>query len=146
MSTAPDGQHVRYGSEGSAVLARPLRIRRPVEHRTIVRSGRRAAVGVVTVHLLHTVDGPARAGLVVGKNVGNSVARHRVSRRLRHLLGDRLVSLAPGTLVIVRAGAGAAAPGANLDGDLDGALWRAARAGTATRRRGQVRSRPDARP
>lgn len=45
----------------------------------------------------------ARAGFVVPKTVGNSVIRHRVVRRLRHLVGNHLRSLPPGALVVVRA-------------------------------------------
>lgn len=66
--------------------------------------------------------GPARAGLVVGKAVGNAVTRHRVSRQLRHLLADRVAVLPPGSLVVVRAGTAAAS--ADLAADLDAALGR----------------------
>ena len=45
----------------------------------------------------------ARAGFVVGKAVGNSVVRHRVTRRLRAVVGAELHRL-PGTAdLVVRA-------------------------------------------
>ncbi|WP_084588166.1 ribonuclease P protein component [Corynebacterium auriscanis] len=48
-----------------------------------------------------------RVGLVVSKAVGNAVARHRVSRQLRHAVRDALVDLewqcAPGTTIVLRA-------------------------------------------
>jgi len=70
-------------------------------------------------------DRPARAGLVVGRGVGPAVVRHRVSRRLRHLLRPRLEALPPGTDLVIRAQAAAAdATSAELGEDLDAALAR----------------------
>ncbi len=55
-------------------------------------------------------DGPpttdphaVRVGFVVSKQVGNSVVRSRVQRRLRHLLAHRIEDLPPGHDVVVRA-------------------------------------------
>ena len=42
-------------------------------------------------------------GLVVSKAVGNSVARNRVKRRLRHQVRPVLDRLPPGTRLVVRA-------------------------------------------
>lgn len=68
---------------------------------------------------------PARVGFVVSRAVGGSVVRHRVQRRLRHLVRDRLDRLAPGTLLVVRALPPAAtATSAELADDLDAALGR----------------------
>ncbi|MBP2475527.1 ribonuclease P protein component [Crossiella equi] len=59
----------------------------------------------------------------MSKAVGNSVVRHRVSRRLRHLVRDRLDRLPPGSALVVRAlPASADATSAQLGGDLDSAL------------------------
>lgn len=92
----------------------------------------------MTVHLVSVASGPgrpsgaqlatgtSRAGLVVGKAVGNAVTRHRVSRQLRHLLADRVQALPAGSLLVVRAGATAST--ADLEGELDAALSRLARA------------------
>ena len=44
-----------------------------------------------------------RAGFVVGKAVGGSVARHRVSRRLRALVRDQLHRLPATADLVVRA-------------------------------------------
>lgn len=106
------------------MLPRPLRVSRTADHRLVLRQGRRARAGSLTVHLLtRSGDGPARCGLVVGRAVGNSVLRHRVSRQLRALLADRVSTLPSASMVIVRAGPGAA--GTQLAGDLDAALRRA---------------------
>ena len=49
-----------------------------------------------------TVGGP-RAGFVVGRAVGNSVVRHRVTRRLRAAVRDELDRLPAGADLVVRA-------------------------------------------
>lgn len=48
------------------------------------------------------VGGP-RFGLVVSKAVGNSVIRHRVSRRLRHIAAEMIDELDSDLLVVIRA-------------------------------------------
>ncbi|MBB4969286.1 ribonuclease P protein component [Saccharothrix violaceirubra] len=66
---------------------------------------------------------PSKVGFVVSKAVGNSVVRHRVSRRLRHVLRDRILRLPEGTSLVVRALAPAAtASSADLAQDFDAAL------------------------
>ena len=45
----------------------------------------------------------ARAGFVVGKAVGNSVVRHRVTRRLRAVVGAELHRLPASADLVVRA-------------------------------------------
>ncbi|MEU4442605.1 ribonuclease P protein component [Actinosynnema sp. NPDC050801] len=69
-----------------------------------------------------TLD-PSKVGFVVSKAVGNSVVRHRVSRKLRHVVRERLDALPPGTSLVVRALAPSAdADSAELGRDLDAAL------------------------
>jgi ribonuclease P protein component len=66
---------------------------------------------------------PPRAGFVVSRAVGGSVVRHRVVRRLRHLVRERLAALPPGSRLVVRALPPAAdAPSSVLAADLDSAL------------------------
>ncbi|GAA4433055.1 hypothetical protein GCM10023148_38740 [Actinokineospora soli] len=72
-----------------------------------------------------TDPGSPRVGFVVSKAVGNSVVRHRVTRRLRHVVRDRLGTLPPGSALVVRALPRAAdATSAELGADLDAALRR----------------------
>jgi ribonuclease P protein component len=67
---------------------------------------------------------PSRVGFIVSKAVGSAVVRHRVTRRLRHLMRDRIAAVPAGTLVVVRALPPAAiASSCDLGGDLD-ALFR----------------------
>jgi ribonuclease P protein component len=68
---------------------------------------------------------------VVGRTVGGAVVRHRVQRRLRHLMRGRLAALPGGALVVVRAlPASAGASSAALDNDLGAALRRLTGAGS----------------
>jgi ribonuclease P protein component len=48
-------------------------------------------------------DASTKAGLIINKTVGGSVARHRVARQIRHALRDQLDFLPPGAHVVVRA-------------------------------------------
>jgi len=111
------------------VLAAAHRLRASAEFTETVRRGRRAGRPLLSVHLLLTPDGaPARVGLVVSKGVGGSVVRHRVSRRLRHLLRDHVAGLPAGARLVVRAApAAASATSADLGADLDAALLRVTR-------------------
>ncbi len=116
------------------MLPRAARLHRSADFTEVVRRGRRASRATLTVHLLAPGDEPApgatgaRAGLVVSKAVGGSVVRSTVSRRLRHLLRDRLPALPSGSRLVVRAApAAATASSAVLAADLDAALSRAQR-------------------
>ncbi|WP_103502650.1 MULTISPECIES: ribonuclease P protein component [Streptomyces] len=108
------------------------RLRRREDFTAAVRGGRRSGRRTLVVHLNdrnphgtgESIPSP-RAGFVVSKAVGNAVVRHRVQRRLRHLIRERLTVLPAGSLVVVRAlpGAGEAAS-KQLARDLDAALER----------------------
>ena len=93
-----------------------------------IRQGRRAGSRSLVVHLgAEAAPGqvPPKAGLVVGKAVGNAVHRNRVKRRLRHLLRDRLPAVPSGAHLVVRALPPAAeATSAQLAAELDRALGR----------------------
>ena len=75
--------------------------------------------------------GGPRAGFVVGKAVGNSVVRHRVTRRLRAVVLDQLDRLPPTADLVVRARPEAAeATSADLRRDLSAGLDRVLRVRT----------------
>ncbi|WP_138757161.1 ribonuclease P protein component [Modestobacter altitudinis] len=117
------------------MLPAQARLRRRPEFTAVVRSGRRAGRPTLVLHYLPErpavrsggpLDPPAgpRAGFVVGRTVGNSVCRHRVTRQLRHLLGAQLHRLPPTADLVVRArpeaaDAGSAVLGRDLDAGLD---------------------------
>lgn len=109
------------------MLPASARLTRRDDFAVTVRRGRRAGQGTVVVHLAHAADssGVPRVGFVVGRTVGNAVVRHRVQRRLRHLMRARLDRLPRGALVVVRAlPAAAHASSAALGADVDAALSR----------------------
>jgi ribonuclease P protein component len=99
------------------VLPARARLRRRPEFTTVVRSGRRAGRPTMVLHFLPerpertgggsatSLEPPrvARAGFVVGKAVGNSVVRHRVTRRLRAVVGAELHRLPVTADLVVRA-------------------------------------------
>lgn len=89
-----------------------------------MRRGRRVSSTHLVLHFITRPEPSApRAGFVVGKVVGNSVARHRVIRQLRHLMAPHLAGFPPGTDVVVRGLAGADA--CDLAGELERMLVKA---------------------
>jgi ribonuclease P protein component len=111
-------------------------MRRSTDFSSVVRDGRRARHGHLVVHFSPrpaesvSTDGTAAPliGLVVSKSVGNSVLRHRVSRRLRAQLQQRLDALPDGSRTVVRALPQAStATSDQLGVDLDRAFARTAR-------------------
>ncbi|GAB2979605.1 ribonuclease P protein component [Amycolatopsis acidiphila] len=110
------------------MLPAAARLRRSEDFREVMRRGSRAGRRRLVVHALPARDPSAsssRAGFVVSKAVGNSVVRHRVARRLRHLVAARLGTVPPGSSLVVRALPPAAtASSADLGADLDAALKR----------------------
>jgi ribonuclease P protein component len=118
------------------VLPALHRLTRGDDLRRVSRRGRRSGGTTLVVHVLLAGDqaavGPTRVGFVVSRAVGNSVHRHRVLRRLRHLCVERLASLPPGGEIVVRALAPADRAsyqelGVELDRCLGRALHEAAR-------------------
>jgi ribonuclease P protein component len=116
------------------VLPAGSRLTRREEFTSAVRGGRRVGRPRLVVHLHVPVSAPEpadaapRAGFVVSRAVGGSVVRHRVVRRLRHLVRPRLPLLPAGSQLVVRAlPASADAPSAVLAADLDDGLRSALR-------------------
>lgn len=111
------------------MLSARNRMRQSRDFAETTRQGVRGSSSTVVVHLnVNLIEGPPLVGFVVSKAVGNSVVRHRVQRRLRHIVRERVNELAAGTRIVVRALPGAAgATFASLQEDLDHALAAAQR-------------------
>jgi len=110
------------------VLPAASRLTHRDDFAAVMRRGRSSGRSRLVVHLHRAGQGQRpRAGFVVSKAVGNAVVRHRVTRRLRHLVAPRLAELPADSLLVVRAlppasSAASAELGADLDAALRGAL------------------------
>ncbi len=124
------------------------RLTRGHEFSLALRHGVRAGRPCLVVHLVAPRDGavvtdplaqlrptdPPRVGFVVSRAVGGSVVRHRVQRRLRHLVLPLLPDLPGGALVVVRAlPSSASRSSAELGSDLVPALRSCLRKAAAVR-------------
>ncbi len=104
------------------MLPRPQRLHRSVDFDTVVRKGARKGSRTMVVHAhvdtAHSRVGGPRFGLIVSKAVGDSVTRHRVSRRLRHIAAELLADTDPDMKIVIRANrASVDAPYRDLLGD-----------------------------
>lgn len=120
------------------MLPSPHRLRLSSDFRAVMRGGVRTGRPCCVVHALaHEPDvertsGP-RFGLVVSKAVGNSVVRHRMSRRLRHICAE----LASGEYIDIDFVVRALPPSVDADPD----RLRAEVIGAAERAAGKARRR-----
>jgi ribonuclease P protein component len=118
------------------VLSADARLRTGADFAAVVKGGLRAGTRRLVIHLLPTRQQvPPRAGFVVSAKVGNSVVRHRVTRRLRPLVREQLGSLPVGTALVIRAlPAAATASSAELGVDLRSGLASAIRKAASSSR------------
>lgn len=87
------------------MLPAQYRMTRSAEFGITVSQGKKATQPDLVVYTRSDREGEPgpRIGLVVSKAVGNSVQRHRVSRRLRHAARNVLDDLEPADRVVIRA-------------------------------------------
>jgi len=88
---------------------RVQRLRGSKQFSQVFAQGRRFAVGQVVV-IVRRAPGPVRWGIVVGKRVGNAVARNRVKRRLRDIcrVADGMMRSGADVVVVAQPSAAAA--------------------------------------
>lgn len=81
------------------------RMRRSDDFRIVRRRGQKIVSECLIIHILQGVYGQEspRVGITVGKDCGNSVARHRLSRRIRGAIAQQIEVLPPGCGVVIRA-------------------------------------------
>jgi ribonuclease P protein component len=92
------------GSYPIPVLAKSARLTESADFARATKSGLRFSTQNFVGYLYPTnLDQPARAGLIISKNVGGSVTRHRIARKARHALRDVYSQLPTGGLLVVRA-------------------------------------------
>jgi ribonuclease P protein component len=88
------------------VLPARYRMTRSTDFGATVNQGMRAVQPDLVVHARrcdNSDQGDPKVGLVVAKTVGNSVQRHRVARRLRHVARSFVADLDPADRVVIRA-------------------------------------------
>jgi ribonuclease P protein component len=88
------------------VLPAQNRMTRSTEFGATVNQGVRAVQPDIVVHARRcggAGEAGPKVGLVVAKKVGNSVQRHRVARRLRHVARAVITELHPADRVVIRA-------------------------------------------
>lgn len=89
------------------MLSSQHRLRATTDFDAVMRRGRASRRPHVVVHvLLPATDAPlapARVGVAVSRAVGDSVTRHRVARRIRHVVADAMRAIPSGTRIVVRA-------------------------------------------
>ena len=86
------------------MLTKNARLTESADFARATKSGLRFSTPNFVGYLYQTnLDQPARAGLIISKNVGGSVIRHRIARKVRHTLQDQYQQLPTGTLVVIRA-------------------------------------------
>jgi ribonuclease P protein component len=72
-----------------------------------MKSGARFSAKLVVLNVAQSSNEHTKVAFAVGKNVGNSVIRHRVTRQLRHAITPLLGQFPTGSHVVVRALPGA---------------------------------------
>lgn len=87
------------------MLAAQHRMRSTQDFQSVRRHGKKVLTPglVIHIHLGMYAGAPSRVGLTVGKDCGNAVQRHRVSRRIRATMGSVLGHLPTGTGLVVKA-------------------------------------------
>lgn len=117
------------------------KLHRPGDFSATVRRGRRIGRRTIVLHYLDPAgdgggaadarisrSGGPRVGFVVSKAVGNSVVRHAVTRKLRHVVRDVLADVPASADMVIRAlPASATATSEELAKDVRKALARALR-------------------
>lgn len=85
------------------MLAKSARLTESGDFARATKSGiRYSSTNFVGYLYLGEFEQPARAGLIINKAVGSSVARHRLARKIRHCIFDNYASLPTGSLLVIR--------------------------------------------
>ncbi len=81
------------------------RMRSSEDFRQVRRRGKKYIVPGLVIHGSQAffAPGASRVGITVGKDCGNSVARHRLSRRIRAAMAPLMTQLPPGYGIVIRA-------------------------------------------
>ena len=86
------------------MLTKSARLTESSDFVRTTKSGLRAATEffVGYLYLTGTNESP-KAGLIISKSVGGSVLRHRIARKARHAIAQKISTLPTGALFVLRA-------------------------------------------
>ena len=86
------------------MLAKTARLTESGDFARATKSGTRYTTANFVGYLYINTDSiaPARAGLIISKAVGGSVARHRLARKIRHCIQNNYTKLPQGALLVIR--------------------------------------------
>jgi len=102
LKVAPSFLH--KGLEPIPVLTKNARLTESADFARATKSGLRFSTPNFVGYFYPTnLDQPARVGLIISKNIGGSVIRHRIARKVRHILQEHYQELPTGSLVVIRA-------------------------------------------
>lgn len=79
------------------------RLRSSTEIANALKIGEKFTARLVVVSVAKGVADTTKVAFAVGKSVGNSVTRHRIIRRLRHILSSEMHHFPQGSHVVIRA-------------------------------------------
>ena len=86
------------------MLAKTARLTESGDFARVTKSGNRytSANFVGYIYINPGSYHPARAGLIISKSVGGSVARHGLARKIRHCIQNLYTELPAGSLLVIR--------------------------------------------
>jgi ribonuclease P protein component len=91
------------------MLPRALRMRSAKDFQATTRSGRRFPQPLCVVFFrVESSANDRMVGVIASKAVGNSVARHRVTRRIREVVRQEASNFPMGSRIVIRALTGSA--------------------------------------
>ena len=85
------------------MLPASARLRKSSDISAVMKSGTRFSAKLVVLHVAQGSSEETKVAFAVGKNIGNSVVRHKVTRQLRHAIIPLIGSFPAGSHVVVRA-------------------------------------------
>ena len=85
------------------MLPADARLRNSSDIAATMSQGTKYSSRLIVLHVAPEMSHSIKVAFAVGKSVGNSVVRHRVSRRLRHIMAHELGRFPTGSFVVVRA-------------------------------------------
>lgn len=85
------------------MLPADARLRSSSDIAVTMRQGTKYSSRLIVLHVAREMSQSTKVAFAVGKSVGNSVVRHLITRRLRHIVAQELDQFPIGSFVVVRA-------------------------------------------